>query len=582
MKGSAPKADKKKESFDSKTHKNQYEVLDRESYRDKVDKVHREIRRRDQVKIFLFSYKTAFLAYMFFVYFLPLFMSVIIGYFASEDGQMFLDDTGLKNFYVYAIQGYYFYIGILNLNYLLEVFNALFSINIAYDDIFSQLFLWVDDQFTAALLAQVYLFIFVFFLSFIASNVILGSLLKDTYYLYGMSLFERRANKLQELYELSQDTSAGEKRLRKIQKQKSEKTSMIIKKLKAFENNITMFVRKAYYPYKVMFLNIDSIGANRIAGIANKRWQKHVKKNTTLESEIECIEFIIKWGMNKHQQELVAQIDFQFVCEKKGEKGIEKVFFNDPTHIFKCEKYLQQNMFKLLAFMTAVKNMPLAPVYRFLETKNIKFDDRTKLTILATRKITDFMIERKEKKTPYRVLPFSAKIIFPTFKEEKNYQQAEQVFMQLQKENRGYLARLEGLISQIEDNDEDGVITFQEHYKEYKSIINKTFLEFSNIYFKDIKGFDLYFKHKSSFEEQVANILDIRWFSETDDKILDNFSSGNALTIIVVFSNIVIDDFLYLLNEMNKGVFGDFYVIKPYYQKLLEEQQVEPLLRAIT
>ena len=214
------------------------------------------------------------------------------------------------------------------------------------------------------------------------------------------TLGEQFQKKLEKYYKTGSQTQLSEGELQR-------NAGSLGPALKDFRNKILNIIEKdkkngaQYYylsaitAYKSFFGHQDSRSANAIATPYNERWKEMSRKKREVETDGKLFNLIeagyVSLGETKDGEEkndILTNIPYFFIGEDENGK---KYQFNEKRDIFKKSKtpfLLKRNLLVLMATTTIFKNLPLAPIYKYLKTKyGIIYNGEERLFIKKFRRI---------------------------------------------------------------------------------------------------------------------------------------------------------------------------------------------------
>jgi len=174
-----------------------------------------------------------------------------------------------------------------------------------------------------------------------------------SYLLIPKSLWKGKANEIEYYSDKLQkalseastlvDANMKKKAMADVEKYKKE----IIEALKKEANNDGIIedstkLLQVLPAYKIAILNKDSIFGNMVAGFANKKWQVHVKQQTTIENFNELKIFLFESSFNDDQKEIVYNLNWKYPIKQifpENEEGNQKLI-----EALKTDKQMVKNI----------------------------------------------------------------------------------------------------------------------------------------------------------------------------------------------------------------------------------------------
>lgn len=311
--------------------------------------------------------------------------------------------------------------------------------------------------------------------------------------------------------------------------------------------------------YKIALINKNSILGNKIASVANDKWKKHVKKQTTIENCIELYGFFFEYQFSKPQQEIVKGLNWLYNIKEvfpdtpETEKALFDKINNDPKFNEQYVLYMMQTLMIVKYF----KNYPMYSIIRYLKDKNVIFSNTETLIITNSRKILDNQLNN-----PSQIIDLSLDLTLPNIKNKE-------VKKQLIKSYSEFINTNNKEIALLENEAEDEVLwepdtRFKILMKDYKEKYLKILTFFIKTTFENYN-----YEMSENFEENVKSVFyDFFDINETD----------NPLVQISKFKVIKLEYFYDMLEWVMKmeTIYG--VTISPLYKEYFEKLKIKEIL----
>jgi len=312
--------------------------------------------------------------------------------------------------------------------------------------------------------------------------------------------------------------------------------------------------------YKIAINNKDSILGNQIAGLANKKWEIHVKQQTTIENSHELHGFLFEYQFNKPQMAIIFGLNWLHNREDvfpSNEKE-DKLFFENLKKDPKAELEYKYTMLRIFMIIKFFKNYPHNSPIRFLkEKKDIEFDKRQLLIVTNAKKIIMNM-----KNEPRKILDLPLDLTLPDIKDEIKKKDLIREYSDFIGNNNKEIALLENEAESevIWEPDTRFKIMMKDYKEKYKKILNffvKTIFENYN------------HEQSENFEENIKKVFED--FFETSD-------ADPALVQIAKFKVIKLEDFYDMLEWVMKTetIYGED--IQPLYKEYYKKLKIQEIL----
>jgi hypothetical protein len=553
---------------------NKRELIKEDEYYSKVNEINESISYFKRIQIFLSSYRNIVYAYLVISYLVPL-LILFMTLFVEGASEAIIDWVNSISIFphVASSEEIYneiaivlgWYLTYIDFGWLLDI------VSLGYASITNQ-FMFFKDIFYNSMemtLQQSNFFglLSVTFTIFILNFSIWLTL---SYLLIPKSLWKGKANEIEYYSDKLQkalseastlvDANMKKKAMADVEKYKKE----IIEALKKEANNDGIIedstkLLQVLPAYKIAILNKDSIFGNMVAGFANKKWQVHVKQQTTIENFNELKIFLFESSFNDDQKEIVYNLNWKYPIKQifpENEEGNQKLIEALKTDKQVVKKY-KVAMMQTLMVLKYFKNYPLYAAIRFLAEEGIVFDKSQSIILTNAKKIIENQLN-----DPKKILDLSLDLTLPNIK-DKNIKK------ELIREYSDFINANNKEMALLENEAETEVIwepdtTFKIRLKEYKHKYIKILQNFIKIVFENYN-----MKQSENFEVNIQEVF---------DDFFENSEADAALVQIAKFKVIKLEDFYSMLDMVMKRETIYNKEIIPLYREYFQKLKIKEIL----
>lgn len=551
---------------------NKRKLVKEDEYYSKVNEINDGINTFQKIYIYLSSYKNIVFTYAIIAYLIPI-LILFLTLFAEGAAEAIIDYINSTIFgpvssseevynVIATVLGYYLYF--IDFGWLLDF------MTVGYFGITEQFNLFREMFFDADMTTQQANFFGLLLVTLIAFIFNIGFWFTLSYFLIPKSLWkgkgdmiEYNTQKLQKAISEASTLIDSKMKNKAMDSMKGYKKAVIneLKKASDEKGRIIDFTKllQVLPAYKIALINKDSIFGNQIADFANKKWQIHVKEQTTIEDFNELKVFLFESSFNKNQQNIIFNLDWMF--------PIHEIFPNSPEDNQKLREQLKTDaqlnkkykiaMMQSLIVLKYFKNYPLYAAIRFLADEGIVFDKAQSIILTNGRKIIMNQINE-----PKKILDLSLELTLPNIKDKEIKKQLIRAYADFINANNKEIALLE-------NEAETEVIwepdtRFKIMLKEYKHKYIKILQNFIKTIFENYN-----MKQSENFETNITEVFnDFFNVTETDP----------ALVQIASFKVIKLEDFYSMLDMVMKRETIYDKEILPLYVEYFKKLKIEQIL----